>query len=50
MAGWTVFILGLLVVGFAAANQLGEIYCLPVCVGWYVLLLKASRRKKPAAP
>ncbi len=47
MVGWLAFILGLLIVAFAAAKQLGHIYCVPVAVGWYILLLRASRKKRP---
>jgi hypothetical protein len=50
MVGWVAFILGLLIVGIAGANQLGAIYCLPVSVGWYILLLRASKRKKQTSP
>jgi len=46
MVGWVAFILGLFIVGFAAAKQLGQIYCVPVAVGWYVLLLRSSKKKK----
>jgi len=46
MVGWVVFILGLFIVGIAAAKQLGHVYCVPVAVGWYVLLLRASKKKK----
>jgi hypothetical protein len=48
--GWVAFILGLLIVGIAGANQLGAIYCLPVSVGWYILLLRASKREKQTSP
>lgn len=46
MVGWLAFILGLLIVVFAAAKQLGHMYCVPVAVGWYILLLRASKKKK----
>ncbi len=46
MVGWVAFLLGLFIVGVAAAKQLGHIYCVPVAVGWYVLLLRASKKKK----
>lgn len=46
MVGWVVFILGLFIVGTAAAKQLGDIYCVPVAVGWYILLLRASKKKR----
>jgi hypothetical protein len=50
MVGWVAFILGLLIVGIAGANQLGPIYCLPVSVAWYILLLRASKGKKQTSP
>jgi hypothetical protein len=46
MVGWFVFILGLFLVAFAAVKQLGHIYCVPVAVGWYILLLRASKKGK----
>jgi len=46
MVGWVSFILGLFIVGIAAAKQLGHIYCVPVAVGWYILLLRSSKKKK----
>jgi hypothetical protein len=46
MAGWIAFILGLFIVGIAAAKQMGHVYCLPVTVGWYVLLIQAGKREK----
>ena len=46
MVGWLAFILGLIIVGVAAVKQLGHVYCAPVAVGWYILLLRASKKKK----
>jgi len=46
MVGWTVFILGLAVVVLAAYQQLGFIYCVPVAIGWYTLLLRAINNAK----
>jgi hypothetical protein len=49
MVGWVVFILGLSIVGIAGAHKLGYSYCLLVAVSWYILLLRASKRKKQAS-
>jgi hypothetical protein len=46
MVGWFAFILGLILVAVAALKQLGHIYCVPVAVGWYILLLRASKKGK----
>jgi hypothetical protein len=46
MVGWFVFILGVVLVAVAAVKQLGQIYCVPVAVGWYILLLQASKKGK----
>ncbi len=52
MVGWVAFILGLAIVCFAAAKGLGQIYCLPIAVAWYILLLRSIKKskKKSAAP
>ena len=44
MVGWFTFIFGLILVALAAVKQLGHIYCVPVAVGWYILLLQASKK------
>ena len=49
MVGWIVFILGLAIVVLAAYQQLGFIYCLPVAVAWYTLLMRAFYMKKKKA-
>ena len=46
MVGWIVFILGLSIIVMAASQQLSFIYCLPVAVAWYTLLLRAFNMKK----
>ena len=46
MAGWIAFILGVFIVAFSATKQLGHLYCFPVALGWYVLILKGSKRAK----
>ena len=46
MVGWIVFILGLAIIVMAAYQQLGFIYCLPVAIGWYTLLLRAVSNAK----
>jgi hypothetical protein len=44
MAGLIAFILGAFIVTFSAANQMGPLYCVPVAVGWYILLLNSSKK------
>jgi hypothetical protein len=46
MVGWSAFILGLILVAVAALKQWGHMYCVPVAVGWYILLLRASKKGK----
>ena len=46
MVGFIVFVLGLTVVGIAAAAQLGEVYCLIVAVAWFIFLMNSSQKNK----
>ena len=46
MIGWAAFILGLFIIAIAGAHRLGYSYCLLVAASWYILLLRAMKRKK----
>ncbi len=50
MVGWVSFILGLMIVGIAGAHQLGYSYCFLVAVSWYILLLRATKKKRQSSP
>ncbi len=46
MIGWIVFFLGTAALVMGAYRKIGSWVCLPIAVGWYIMLLRSDRKKK----